>query len=215
MDLDTGSDSDDSSEYEYGRKALAYDPNQLSAGDGPPSNGHDYLRLVEIERSMITPCTIVKDRQMSQNNPADRQELRTSHESVEGDLLYKNEIIHNFIKLRNNIATFRSRLESTNGVDVQEYEHIIKKPAVISMNQLDIITALDSIAGSNKPFDTELVYYLIASLKTPIDADTCCSLRQLAKICISARKTNPKDLGSLLIICIVRNHFDQRDIKID
>lgn len=46
-------DWDSSDEDDFGQLALAYDPDQLSGEDGQPANGHDYLRLVQLERKAL------------------------------------------------------------------------------------------------------------------------------------------------------------------
>lgn len=84
------SDGDDSSE-EGGRKALAYDVSQLSDLDGPPQNGHDYLRQVERE-SKAMPSVFSADkptgRQRELSDSDDKQSSSStlsaeSHKSIE------------------------------------------------------------------------------------------------------------------------------------
>lgn len=50
-DDDFGDES--SSDEEYGCRALAFDPNQLTNSEGLPVNGHDFLKLVQEERQKL------------------------------------------------------------------------------------------------------------------------------------------------------------------
>lgn len=215
MDIQSNSDSDSLSEYEFGRVALAYDPDQLTSGHGPPQNGHDYLRLVQIERAnlpVFCQAKRFKNDHVEIISPGKTQPIES-----EGDLLFKGEIMANFIKLRQyiygqrcdkNYLTEKSD-SMTDQIGITEQTR-----KVIKMTEQELITALDNVIFEEEQFDPEWIYSLLAALREPIDADTCNTIRQIARVCQTKRKNNPKDLGSLLIICIVRNQFDQRDITI-
>lgn len=206
------SDSDSSSEYEFGKVALAYDPDQLSGGDGPPNNGHDYLRLVQLERATLPTCTQAKrPKNVDQSATASGKSQLVDNDD---DLLFRDEIIENFLKLRNYIHGIRNN-DNDNTINIEPANISNQTRLVIRMSEPELHSALDEIIDGDKTFDSEWVYSLLAALREPIDAETCNSIRQIARLCQTLRKTNARDLGSMLIICIVRNHFDQRDIKMN
>lgn len=82
LDDDVDESSDDG-----GRVALAYDSSQLSEQEGPPQNGHDYLRLVEKERRALPAIFSVQKsilkRRNRESSESDGQQSTSSTLSAE------------------------------------------------------------------------------------------------------------------------------------
>lgn len=113
--LEEEEDSSFDSDEEEGRKVLAYDTNQLSSTDGPPQNGHDYLRMVEEERqklptiSFAEPPVPCKQKQAAQiASKAIPSTSSTTGIKPDDDLWYRDEILKNFRQLRERIDELRN-----------------------------------------------------------------------------------------------------------
>lgn len=109
------------------------------------------------------------------------------------------------------------------------------------MSQMEIHMTLECLAEQceRSPICSNLhadwIYSLLCMLREPIEPDICATLRRLAKVCLKRRdhfeKRTQKSLaassgdvkvqtldeeeyyGSLLIVCLIRHHFGQSDLK--
>lgn len=121
---DYGDSTEDEDEDEYeeggGRVALAFDPNQLSQQDGPPQNGHDYLKMVQAERTKypsvlhcLTPpkqSTIAGvNQEQSENSSSTPKKMQSNSKRSDNTLVIENcdEILKNFNDLRQKIEDIR------------------------------------------------------------------------------------------------------------
>lgn len=120
---------------ESGRAVLAFDPTQLSEGDGLPQNGHDYLKLVQAERQKYPSYSFDSssseedednyDEEVSGEDDDDEEELENKEEEEEkklentpvslrlieqSDLELSSEILENFLNLRKKIETYRESI---------------------------------------------------------------------------------------------------------
>lgn len=105
---------------------------------------------------------------------------------------------------------------------------------IIDKDQYEIHQTLEKLADecelmqSSYPqvIHADWIYSLMAALRDPIEADIYSTLRRFAKICIKNEKSYGTHAGEgggkidrdtlnscLLIICIVRHHFGQMDLK--
>lgn len=107
-----GDDNDvsDDSDGEIGVRALAYDPKQLTNSDGIPVNGHDYLRFVQEERDKLPAISTALV-------PA---AVRSGKTYAHQDLVHRDQILANFLKLRSQIESVRTQ----SGSDVSGVQDI-------------------------------------------------------------------------------------------
>lgn len=139
--------SDDDDEYdECGKVALAYDPRQLSGSDGPPQNGHDYLKFVQDERikyPSISYSTKPLCKSSQENPPNENQQQQSSSSEVQMEttslpteesksktksLFIDNcdEIIENFEELRRKIEEIRATYPEGLQINQQEAKLLTK-----------------------------------------------------------------------------------------
>lgn len=196
-------DDDESSSDELGQIALAFDPDQLSEGDGPLQNGHDYLRNVQVEREKYPLLLYSQPPLVDTNNIEINKTIQPKAESGPDDLKYSSEILQNFRKLRERIEELREQNEAET-LKIQNSDDILKlmelgqppqTSAVINNSQMELHSALEKIADlceitpNYSTFNTDWVYSLIASLREPIEPDIYSTLRRLARLCIARRRS--------------------------
>lgn len=125
-ECDEDYEEDTESSDEAGQIALAVDHNQLSGSEGPPQNGHDYLRLVQTERAKY-PNVISTEPKQSTSLETNRDKVATKSDSINSqsisreekdaisyldasDIKYRDDIIENFKRLREKIDEIREFL---------------------------------------------------------------------------------------------------------
>lgn len=103
------------------RLALAYDPSQLSGSDGPPQNGHDYLRMVQMQRSQIPTISYSNppDTVVDEINPMDVASSEKQNDCHE-DLNYREDVLKNFQELKANIDSIREKVPPRLPIDEQQ-----------------------------------------------------------------------------------------------
>lgn len=105
-DEEEDGEEEDEEEEETGRVALALDLSQLSGGDGPPQNGHDYLHLVRSERQKYPAVTYAQPPPSTCPKLKQKVQINTPNLKYD-DLKYRDEILNNFKKLRDKIEEIR------------------------------------------------------------------------------------------------------------
>lgn len=137
----------------------------------------------------------------------------------------------------------RSRRRATSLIRIMNLGHPPQICDLLHKSQSEIHMTLEALVEQNEKapvystLHADWIYALITVLRDPIEPDICSTLRRLAKLCIARRDNYEKkrssradlpdnesrDLvnaieeeeyyGSLLITCIIRNHFGQADLR--
>lgn len=171
---------------------------------------------------------------MISSSAEEQQQLNSKVSSMIGDLKFRDQILNNF-------RTFKQAIEEARNSDISEQPTQIRY--LLKMTQLETHLTLEDIANrfevatKEADFDAEWVYNLIAALREPVEPDITSTLRRLAKICLSrwaifeeansndldgqangdnnnaSEQKDEKQIACLLIVCIVRHHYGQIDIK--
>lgn len=182
---------------------------------------NNFINLKEEIEAIRQSC----DREQLQQQHLHDEKLETSGGKQSTKVKYDDKNINRLLRL-------------------MELGHSPQLSDIIDKDQFEIHQTLEKLAdecvvvhSNYRLIHTDWIYSLMAALRDPIEADIYSTLRRLAKICISHRKSyeqqsrgggkegegddeEEEDVGAremlsscLLIICIVRHHFGQMDLE--
>lgn len=191
-----------SSDEDETRRVLCYDPSQLTTSEsGPPQNGHDYLRLVEIERDSYPAVSFSQPPVSSriETPQQQREPIKTSTETLQ----YRDEILDNFRLLRERIDDLRGNAQlnpdkstssTSNLLNLMESGQPPLVSSLIEKSQRELHQTLENLVDrcQKEPLNANnlpanWVYSILAVLREPIEPDIYSTLRQLARVCIAMR----------------------------
>lgn len=134
---------DDSSDSEYGCRALAFDPNQLSNSSSLPVNGHDFLKLVQEERDKLPPVSCVapqsllskKSSHPSQTSPENQSQTLTNNSATKNSGQQK-ATSNNHLNMSTGLLKDQVRLKNGNSDqgnrDSNKYEDLVYRDEIIN-----------------------------------------------------------------------------------
>lgn len=217
---------------------LAFDPSQLSETDGLPQNGHDYIKMVQEERAKCPEiCTAPPPPPPSvleSTSPVHSQVIKNFTSLREQIEQLRTTIKVPDHKNLNEIQLSEKQKEDYKERSGRRAKSLIKSMElgvspqarkIIKLNQLEIHLTLERLAElceiepSYATIHADWIFSLMATLRTPIDADICSTLRRLAKVCVTtcghkSSLSARERASSLLILLIVRLYFGQLDINL-
>lgn len=146
----------DESETEYGQRVLAYDPDQLTGGDGVPSNGHDYLRMVEQERLKLPNCSQApRSKAKEDSNKLIREVSEANRKTVidikddKSEPFHLNIILKNFKLLKDKISGLRGQSTSLN-TDCPS-DKIVNQDGLVEASSKVVNEVMQQISAGHAP----------------------------------------------------------------